>query len=196
MENSQHITKVKAPFWLQLLYQSVSSRDEHLDVKQEVKTEFWKLSFLFAFSFLFLPEVHTLVAHMGAGPIGFSRHDLNRLLLLTTKTNHPTPSSNTSTQTASSFNIDSHDTYQHDNWTFKVVLHCGPQFMNLDLSCWFRRQHVHMAGCLARSDMNQERLCHLDLHQWHLDPHRSQRTFAVTYFVINALRRNWHWCRI
>ena len=51
MENSQHITKVKAPFWLQLLYQSVSSRDEHLDVKQEVKTEFWKLSFLFAFFF-------------------------------------------------------------------------------------------------------------------------------------------------
>ena len=77
------LTYHKAPFWLQLFYQSVSSRNEHLDVKQEVKTEFWKLSFLFAFSFLFLPEVHTLVAHMGAGPIGFSRHDLNRLLLLT-----------------------------------------------------------------------------------------------------------------
>ena len=43
------------PFWLKQIYRDIKfilrGLPERCDVKQEVKTEFWKLSFLFAFFF-------------------------------------------------------------------------------------------------------------------------------------------------
>ena len=71
-----------------------------LGKERSAKTKEWKCSensyvlALIAYicrTRFFSPQVHTLVAHIGVRPIGFSRHDLNRSLLLVNPSTNLTP---------------------------------------------------------------------------------------------------------